>query len=323
MGKIDHELNYYFKDNRAFADMINLCIYGGQPVIRPQDLEDDGTVLYPIDAHNNRQERRVDVSKRCVNGYSFSIYCLENESQVNYIMPVRNMEFEAARYREQIRKISARYTKSDFQSWSEYSSHFKKSDRLQPVIMLVLYWSREPWDGARSLVDLLDLSAEERERLTPFLQNYRLNLINMYDLENVDACQSQLKYVLRLLQKDQSREAIYREVQENPAYRELDEDTGKVMAILLRDKKLKQYIEGRKKEGETFSMCKALDDMRQEAMEQGISQGIEQGISRGIELNLLESTRNLMDTMKLTAEQAMTALKIPEAEQSRYLTMLF
>ncbi|MCD8242109.1 MAG: hypothetical protein LUD73_07040 [Lachnospiraceae bacterium] len=28
-------------------------------------------------------------------------------------------------------------------------------------------------------------------------------------------------------------------------------------------------------------MCKALDDMRQEAMERGIKQGIEQGIERG------------------------------------------
>ncbi|MCD8196300.1 MAG: hypothetical protein LUE24_03920 [Lachnospiraceae bacterium] len=30
-------------------------------------------------------------------------------------------------------------------------------------------------------------------------------------------------------------------------------------------------------------MCKALDDMRQEAMEQGIEQGISRGIEQGIE----------------------------------------
>ncbi|MCC8128322.1 MAG: hypothetical protein LIO51_00050, partial [Clostridiales bacterium] len=68
----------------------------------------------------------------------------------------------------------------------------------------------------------------------------------------------------------------------DPAYRELDRETGKAIATLLRDEKLVQYIEKQKEEGETFSMCKALDDMRQEAMEQGIERGITQGIKQGI-----------------------------------------
>ncbi len=283
MGKIDRELNHYFKDNRAFADMINLCVYDGKQVVLPQDLEDDSPVLYAKDEKNGLRERRTDVSKRYVNGYSFCIYCLENESKISYDMPVRNMEFEAARYREQLRKIAAGHEKTDYQNWDEFSCEFIKSDRLQPVIMLVLYWSRKPWDGARNLTEMLEIPEEDRERIAPFLQNYRLNLINMYELEHIDSCQSQLKYALLLLQKDQSREAIYREVQENPAYRELDQETGRMMAVLLRDEKLEQYIEEQQEDErkETFNMCKALDDMRQEAMERGIEQGIERGKSTG------------------------------------------
>ena len=148
MGKIDRELNHYFKDNRAFADMINLCVYNGKQVVLLQNLEDDSPVLYAKDERNNLRERRADVSKRCANGYSYCIYCLENESKVSYDMPVRNMEFEAARYREQLRRIKARHEKSDYQNWDEYGSKFTKSDLLQPVIMLVLYWSRKSWDGA-------------------------------------------------------------------------------------------------------------------------------------------------------------------------------
>ncbi|MCC8162020.1 MAG: hypothetical protein LIO86_02340 [Lachnospiraceae bacterium] len=197
----------------------------------PQDLEDDITVLYAKDERNALRERRADVSKRYADGYSFCIYCLENESKISYDMPVRNMEFEAARYREQVRRISAEHEKADYQNWDEYSSKFTKNDRL--------------------------------------------NLINMYELEHIESCRSQLKYALRLLQKDQNREAIYQEVQENPAYRELDQETGKMMAILLRDEKLEQYIEEQQEDErkETFNMCKALDDMRQEAMERGEGKG--------------------------------------------------
>ena len=36
----------------------------------------------------------------------------------------------------------------------------------------------------------------------------------------------------------------------------------------------------------------------------------------------MEDIRNLMDTLKLSAKQAMDALKIPLAEQSKYMTML-
>jgi flagellar biosynthesis/type III secretory pathway protein FliH len=56
----------------------------------------------------------------------------------------------------------------------------------------------------------------------------------------------------------------------------------------------------------------------QQGMQQGRQQGIQQGIQQGRRLGLQTSIRNLMDSMKLTAEQAMDALKIPEIERSKY-----
>ena len=38
--------------------------------------------------------------------------------------------------------------------------------------------------------------------------------------------------------------------------------------------------------------------------------------------SLLESIRNLMETLQLTEEQAMAALKIPEEERGKYAEML-
>ena len=238
MGKIDSVLNHFLRDNQVFSDILNLSIYQGRKVILPEGLEDGESVQYVENHLGNLRERRNDVCKRYRNGCSYRIFCLENESKVSYIMPVRGMEYEAGRYREQIRKISRRHKKGDYQNWGELSSGFARDDKLFPVITLVLYWQREPWDGAKNLIDMLWMTEEEQAILRPYLQNYKLNLVNMYDLENLESCESQLKHVLKLLKMDQDREAIYREVVQNPEYENLHEETGRVIATLLGDKEL-------------------------------------------------------------------------------------
>lgn len=47
-----------------------------------------------------------------------------------------------------------------------------------------------------------------------------------------------------------------------------------------------------------------------------LSEGVEK---RGIQKGIMSSIQNLMESMGWSAEQAMTALKIPEAEQIHYI----
>ena len=54
----------------------------------------------------------------------------------------------------------------------------------------------------------------------------------------------------------------------------------------------------------------------------GIARGLAQGLERGLETGILIAIRNLLETMMLTAEQAMEALKVPEAEKVKYAGML-
>lgn len=273
MGEIDRELNHFLMDNQVFADVINLSIYGGRQAVHPEELTEAGTVLYPEDHRGKRRERRNDVSKRCGNGSTYQIFCLENESKINYIMPVRGMEYEAGRYREQIRKIAAGHRDNDYHDWGERSSGFTRTDRLHPIVTLILYWRREPWDGAKNLIDMLDMDASERRALAPFLQDYKLNLVNMYDLKDTRPCNSQLKYILRLLQLDDNREAMYEEIRSDSAYRQLQPDTGKVISALLGDEKLRKCINEQNIEGGTINMCKALDDMWKDAETRGLKKG--------------------------------------------------
>ena len=75
------------------------------------------------------------------------------------------------------------------------------------------------------------------------------------------------------------------------------------------------------KEGD-YNMCKAVKEIEAKAEEKGFKQGVEQGIEQGIEQERISAVRNLMKSLKLSAEQAMDSLGIPKSEYKKYLTML-
>ena len=65
---------------------------------------------------------------------------------------------------------------------------------------------------------------------------------------------------------------------------------------------------------EVTQMCNLSKGM----IEKGMAQGMAQGITSGI----LSSLKSLMETMGLTVEQAMAALKVPENERQKYMDLL-
>lgn len=67
-------------------------------------------------------------------------------------------------------------------------------------------------------------------------------------------------------------------------------------------------------ESEVSAMC----NLSKGVEERGIAIGLE----RGMETGTLNAIQNLMETLKLTAEQAMEALKVPEEEKVKYAGML-
>ena len=56
--------------------------------------------------------------------------------------------------------------------------------------------------------------------------------------------------------------------------------------------------------------------------ERGIAICLERGLERGIEITTLNAIRNLMETLKLTEEQAMEVLKVPKEEKVKYAGIL-
>ena len=61
-------------------------------------------------------------------------------------------------------------------------------------------------------------------------------------------------------------------------------------------------------------MCEGLRELMADSKAEGREEGREE--------TTLNSVRNLMETLKLTAEQAMDALKIPDDDRKKYIFLL-
>ena len=65
-------------------------------------------------------------------------------------------------------------------------------------------------------------------------------------------------------------------------------------------------------------MCEVIEKYIAEGRREGIRKGRSEGRREG----KAEAIRNLMESMSMTAEQAMKALKIPAGEFRKYMTLL-
>lgn len=65
-------------------------------------------------------------------------------------------------------------------------------------------------------------------------------------------------------------------------------------------------------------MCELFEKMYNEAKDLGRIEGRQEGLREG----LLENVRAMTETLHFSVEQALDALKVPKADQPRYLAML-
>ena len=171
VGAIDTETKVYLSDRKRFADAFNFSVYGGDEVIRADDLKELDTAAialpYGADAKAAVQKYRDLLKLYTAMQDERAIYLVlgvEVQALVHYAMPVRGMLYDALNYARQVTEAAASYRKErkDADSTSktnltqeEYLSGFRKEDRLIPVITLPLCLSAEPWDGPKSIHEML------------------------------------------------------------------------------------------------------------------------------------------------------------------------
>lgn len=275
MGKKDAQTVEYLSESKYFADMFNAALFCGEEVIKESELLETDKERKNTTAIKGAEVRHDNV-KKWMNGTNLAILVIEDQSNVDYHMVIRNLYADGLHYHNQWKKMQSRHRKEkDLKKSHEFISGMKKDEKFQPVVNLVVYFGEEPWQGPRTLYKLLDFGGEN-EKLRPYINDYKLNLFDYHDYDSFEQFHSELRIIFEFLRYAKDKEALRKVVAGNSEnYYNVSNETYEMIAVLTNSVEL--LVKDKRYENEEggWNMCKALEDIRLEGIEQGIEQGIE------------------------------------------------
>ena len=251
MGKEDTAMKAYMSQNRVFADIFNFYLYQGEQVIVPEQLREmDSAELsmpYGVDGNGELVQKYRDLLKELAvmedENATYLLLGIENQSHVHYAAPVKNLLYDVLQYAKQVERAASRHREAkDYKGHNsgEFLSGFYKQDKLIPVITLLVFFSPEPWDGPRSLSEMM---ITKNPKILSMLPEYRVHLISPSELEEEDF--GKLKTELALGRRE--------------------------VEVLNASVKANLTIEADK---EVVNVCKAIEDLKAEAVEKEQLRGI-------------------------------------------------
>lgn len=300
----------YMSDNEKFADVFNYVLYGGLPFIKPEELYDcDANELMMKENDKGDvvvKDKLRDIKKSWIlkkdDKATYLMLGIENQTDIHYAMPPRNMLYDALEYDRQMSLIKKKHRECGDLSGAEYISGFAKTDKLTPVITVVVYFGDEIWDGPRTLHDMFDVSDKN---LLEYVSNYKLNIMVPAEIEDLDKFSTDFKYVMEFLQNTKDDDKLYEIMEE---YIEEYGDTEPETVMLL-NQVADLGLEINEKEGKV-NMCKAWNDRIEKGREKGRQEGREKGRQEGREevcKNIQEVIANF-NNEKLTTEELVKQL---------------
>lgn len=281
MSKKDTVTKAFMRENTVFADAFNYLIFNGKKVIQPEQLQElDTTELVQLIAKgkNNKNEsvqKYRDILKATVimedENADYLLLGIENQTEIHYAMPVRNMIYDALQYGNQVAAIAAQNVKEKkAPTRAEFLSGFYKADKLRPVITLVLHFGADPWDGATSLHEMMYFPLEE---MRTFIQDYKIHLIDPAALkpDELEKFSTSLREVLGCIKYSKDKEKLSSFIRNNTRMMLKINAARVIQAITNITLDLSEEVE-------EVDMCKAIDDMMQDSREEGKAEGRTEGI---------------------------------------------
>ena len=230
MGTKDTVAKKFWSDNAKFADLINANVFDGRQVVHPEDLQPEDpvelAVLSKLEKLTTSQKVR-DILRSCQirrgKGSYFVLIGIENQSDIHYAMPVRNMLYDALNYLAQVdAKAKEHKLAKDSLTQGEYLSGFAKGDRIIPVVTLTVYWGADAWDGPRRLSDMY---ADVDPEIVRMAGDYEINLISPAEVKDFAKYSTELGELLELIKHSDDQEEMIRFLSGKGDGWELDRDS--------------------------------------------------------------------------------------------------
>ena len=276
-------IEYY---NDVFADIVNVLLFDGERLVRPDKLE-DGTARSAYKADGKLREIERDVLKRWTKGdFRLAYVGIENQTSSDPDMSLRVIAYDGAQYRAQLSRKGERY----------------------PVITLVLHFDyHKKWNQATSLFETLDIKKE----LKPFVNDYKINLFEVAFLprKQVDLFQSDFWYVADYFAQMQES-GNYVPTAKNVKH---IQEVLSLLSIMTDDRRFEDAYESARSEGkEMGNMCEFLDKIEN----QGIAKGRIEGMIEGRMEGELQKSKDIAYNLhKNGVDDAVIALSIGISEE--------
>ena len=317
----DTATKQYVSEAEVFADAFNYLIYDDEQVIKPEQLTDMDTTQYVIPYHEDEKGKPEAAQKyrdtlktlavKTDDRYTYLVLGIENQSHVHYAMPVRNMLYDAMQLEKQVRDLASQHRKEGKNGTSEeYLSGMKKEDRLSPVITLVINFGGKKWDAPLSLREMY---GEQPEKVLPFIQDYRVFMIDPMEMSDNDLqkLNSSLREVLAYIKYQRDKARMEKMLNEDSKFSCLETNAALVINAMTN---AGIAIDPNK---EVVNMCEAIRQMVDEGIMLGEKRGEERGEKRGEERGKKQGSMN----EKLIIARRMLEKNYP-MEQVVDLTML-
>ena len=139
-------------------------------------------------------------------------------------------------------------------------SGLKKEDKIAGIITLTVYFGDRPWDGPRSLHEMLSIDDKEILKLIP---DYRINLIDPHEINNSEKFMSDFRYIIEFMKASGDKEKMNSLLNEKRnIYSNMERDA---MVVIRECANINIKVEEKE---EKQDMCKAIDDMMKDAREE-------------------------------------------------------
>ena len=236
-----------YKD--VFSDIVNVNLFGGRCYVSAKELSrEPGELITKAVSDDKLRQLQMDVPMKCKKHNRSFFLCLENQSDKNNVMPVRDMGYQHAKYMEQIKEVKESNRKTGNYP-NPMTKELNDSQKLSPVITLVLNYSQIEWETT----------------------------IRQY--------QSDFKYIVRYLSCGNDRRKLDEYFQTTEFQLDHPEAFLDWLSAVTNDRryrKAKELIETTEGKGGRINMCVLLDMYEERGIEKGIAQGEARGIEKGI-----------------------------------------
>jgi len=279
----DPTLKDYWRNNSRFSDLFNQIIFEGEEYIKPDKLIDKDTDESAVIMEKGKAtsiSRMRDVIKQYDDGIELVLIGIENQTRVHYAMPVKVMIYDSLEYTHQCKELEEKNrAENTLKSSNELLSGIRKSDRIKPVITLVIYYGEKTWDGPIKLSDMMDIPQA-------FKKFYNDHTIHLLEIRNAGKYQFKNKdnhdfFTLIELFYNNKRKFDLESFMKEYTDLEIHWETLAAIGAVTGSMKLVNYA--REHKGGQVNMCTALDNLMKEGIQKGIQEGIQKGRKEGIQ----------------------------------------